>query len=451
MPGKKDFEIAEKLARMAQESGGRAYYVGGCVRDKLLGRPGADLDMEIYGIPAGQLEAMLDSLGSRTGAGEIFGIYSLKEYELDIALPRTEVLTGAGHREFRITPDPDLDTKTACRRRDFTINAMLEDVLTGEIIDHFHGREDLEKGLIRHIDSRFHEDPLRVLRAASFAARFHYQVAEETREICRTMPLDTLTGERVHREMMQALMKAEKPSIFFEELRKMGQLDVWFPELARLIGSEQSPEHHPEGDVWVHTMMVVDQAASLREQAIFAEPFMLSALCHDFGKPDCFEVKDGKIHSYGHEKAGCMAARAFLRRLEVRKEHIRYAENMIYLHMRPNILVRQQARNQSYARLFDQCLCPDDLLLLSKADYTGRGGDVAYDFYEKALRDHLTAFRNLLSKPYVTGEDLIQEGLKPGKDFKELLAYAHKLRLSGVSRQTALKQVRSYAHEHGMI
>ena len=451
MPGKEDFEIAEKIARMAQESGGRAYFVGGCVRDKLMGRAGADLDMEIYGIPVDQLEEILDSLGSRTGAGEIFGIYRLKEYEVDIALPRTEVLIGEGHREFKITPDPCLDTRTACSRRDFTINAMLEDVLTGEIIDHFHGREDLEKGLIRHVSGRFSEDPLRVLRAASFAARFNCQIAEETREICRTMPLDKLTGERVQREMMQALMKAEKPSIFFEELRKMDQLEVWFPELARLIGSEQSMEHHPEGDVWVHTMMVVDKAAGLRDQARFPEPFMLSALCHDLGKPECFEVKDGKIHSYGHEKAGCQQARVFLRRLETKKEHIRYVENLTLLHMRPNILVRQQARNQSYARLFDQCLCPDDLLLLSKADFTGRGGDVAYDFFENSLREHLAAFHKLMSKPYVTGQDLIREGMKPGKDFKDVLAYAHKLRLSGISRQTALKQVRSYAHEHGML
>ena len=167
--------------------------------------------------------------------GKSFGIYGIKGYSLDIALPRTERPIGSGHRDFEVKTDPYIGTFEASKRRDFTINALMENVLTGEIIDHFSGQNDLKEGVIRHIDDNtFRDDALRVLRAAQFAARFNFTIADETIWLCKTIDLSTLSCERIMLEMKKALIKSDKPSIFFEELRQMNQLSVWFPEVKEL-------------------------------------------------------------------------------------------------------------------------------------------------------------------------------------------------------------------------
>ena len=176
-----DLEMAKTIARRVAEAGGRAYYVGGFVRDGLLGQENKDVDMEVHGISHDALAAILDSLGQRITIGESFGIFNLKGYSVDIAMPRKEAARGQGHRDFDIFVDPFIGIEGAARRRDFTINAMMQDVLTGEILDPFGGREDLSKQILRHVDdTSFGEDPLRVLRGAQFAARFQCTVAPET-------------------------------------------------------------------------------------------------------------------------------------------------------------------------------------------------------------------------------------------------------------------------------
>jgi tRNA nucleotidyltransferase (CCA-adding enzyme) len=182
-------------------------------------------------------------------------------------MPRREKATGRGHRDFEIEVDPFIGTYKAARRRDFTINALMQDVLTGEVVDHFGGMDDLRAGIIRHIDPEtFIEDPLRVLRGAQFAARFGFRIAPETVELCKGIDLSALSRERIEEELKKALLKSDKPSVFFEEMRRMEQLDVWFPELGQTIGLEQDPVFHPEGDVWVHTMEVIDRAAAVRDK-----------------------------------------------------------------------------------------------------------------------------------------------------------------------------------------
>ena len=437
----KNQAMAHRVAEAAAEAGGRVYYVGGFVRDRLRGEESKDVDIEVHGIPAPQLEAMLDTLGARTEMGASFGIYGLKHYDLDIAMPRQEQATGRGHRDFAVFTDPFLGTEKAALRRDFTINAMMEDVLTGEIIDHFGGQGDLKRGIIRHVnDASFGEDPLRVLRAAQFAARFGFTVAAETVALCRTMDLSTLASERVMGELEKALLKAEKPSIFFEVLREMNQLEDWFPEVQTLIGIPQEPRFHPEGDVWNHTMLVLDQAAALRAQAKGPLAFMLSALCHDFGKRDAIQVDNGRIRALGHEAAGLPIAEAFLSRITTEKKLHTYVRSMVELHMRPNILVGQQSGVKSYCRLFDQSVCPDDLLLLAKADALGCGTEKNYTPTEDVLRRMLEVYEARMSRPFVQGADLLEAGFQPGKDFSEALAYAHKLRLAGVEKEEALHQ-----------
>ena len=185
-----DRTMALEVARRVAEKGGRSFYVGGLVRDALLERENKDIDIEVHGVSPQELKEILDSLGQRITIGESFGIFNLKGYSLDIAMPRKEEARGSGHRDFDIFVDPFIGTAAAARRRDFTVNALMQDVLTGEIVDHFGGRKDLEAGILRHVgDDSFAEDPLRVLRGAQFAARFEFSVAEETIELCRRMEL----------------------------------------------------------------------------------------------------------------------------------------------------------------------------------------------------------------------------------------------------------------------
>ena len=254
--------IAEKIAYSVSQMGGRTFYVGGFVRDKIMGIENKDVDIEVHGIKPEILLDILSEVGEPLSYGNSFGIYSLRGHDIDIAMPRQEHATGKGHRDFEVFVDPFIGTEEAARRRDFTMNSIMEDVLTGQLVDHFKGMEDLEKGIIRHIDREtFVEDPLRVMRGAGFAARFGFSLAEETVTLCSGMDLSALSRERVEEELKKALLKGKRPSLFFEVLRSTGGLNVWFPELENLIGLEQDPKFHPEGDVWTHTMEVLDRAA----------------------------------------------------------------------------------------------------------------------------------------------------------------------------------------------
>ncbi len=429
-----------------KEAGGRAFYVGGFVRDRLFGKENADCDVEVHGITPEALEKILDSLGTRLEMGRSFGIYGLRGENIDIAMPRTESATGRGHRDFQVFVDPFIGYEKAAKRRDFTVNAMMEDVLTGEVLDFFGGREDLKNGILRHVsDETFPEDPLRVLRLAQFSARFGFSVAPETAALCRTVDLSSLTRERVMEETKKALLKAEKPSVFFEVLRSVGQLHDFYPEIGALIGVPQSPVHHAEGDVWNHTMLVLDEAAKLRSRAGDPVGFMFSALVHDLGKAVTTTVEaDGRIRSIGHETEGLPLVSCFLARLTDDKALTAYVKNMTSLHMRPNELASLNAKKKSTNRLFDEACSPDDLVLLAAADGLGK---LPPSSNEAFLTGRLEVYRETVARPAVTGKDLIEAGLCPGKRFTELLAYAHKLHLSGVDKETALKQTLAYAEK----
>ena len=441
-----DQKMAQKIARQVAARGGRTFYVGGFVRDALIGRENKDVDIEVHGVSPQCLEEILDGLGQRLAIGESFGIFGLKGYELDIAMPRKEEVRGHGHKDFDIFVDPFIGTEAAARRRDFTFNALMQDVLTEEIVDHFGGVEDLHRGVLRHVnDSSFAEDPLRVLRAAQFAARFGFRAAEETVALCRRMDLRFLPGERIEGELKKALLKAEKPSVFFEVLREMEQLDHWFPELKALIGVQQNPVYHREGDVWTHTMMVIDEAAKLRHRAANPYWFMLSAVTHDFGKAVCTEEKDGVLHAYHHEEAGVPLAEAFLRRMTGEVKLIEYVRNMTEYHMKPNTVAGARSAQKVTTRMFDRSVDPEGLICLALADDRGRVTQAPATDHEAFLMERLEVFRDLMSRPYVMGRDLVEAGLKPGAEFTEILQYAHKLRLAGIPKENALKQTLAFA------
>ncbi|MBO4360924.1 MAG: tRNA nucleotidyltransferase, partial [Eubacteriaceae bacterium] len=261
--------ICKKIASLVEEQGGRAFYVGGFVRDRVMADiigadPGdakiPDIDIEVHGIAPDKLYGILESIGEPLSYGSSFGIYSLKGSSIDVALPRKERSVGTGHRDFEVDVEPFIGTEAAARRRDFTMNAMMEDILSGEIVDHFGGRDDISRGIIRHVDDMsFPEDPLRVLRAAQFAARLGFTVADETLELMKGIDVSRLSMERIEGEMKKALLESERPSVFFEVLRACGKLSPWFEEIGETIGVRQDPRFHPEGDVWTHTMEVLDR------------------------------------------------------------------------------------------------------------------------------------------------------------------------------------------------
>ncbi len=441
-------KIERRIAKRVKEAGGSTYYVGGFVRDRLLGIHNKDVDIEVHGVTPETLMAILEECGKPLSFGQSFGIYSLRGEDIDIAMPRRERASGngeggpRGHRDFEIEVDPFIGTYEAARRRDFTINALMEDVLSGEITDHFGGRRDLDSGVIRHIDAEtFVEDPLRVLRAAQFAARFGFSIAPETVELCRSIDLSSLSRERVTEEMKKALLKADRPSVFFESLREMQQLDVWFPELKDLIGVEQDPVYHPEGDVWVHTMEVVDRAAAYRDKVSDPFAFMLLALTHDMGKAVTTAVVKGRIHAYEHETRGVAIVERFLKRLTNEHDVIKYVLNMVPLHMRPNIAAYNKPSVKSTNRMFDAAASPEDLIYFARADHPVFAGSEEFTGDNAFLRERLEIYHRTMAEPYVTGKDLIDAGIEPGEKMGELLEYAHKLRLAGIDKESALKQV----------
>lgn len=439
---------AKRIAEYVNEAGGKTFFVGGFVRDRILGIDNYDVDIEVHGIEPDALMGILGRVGEPLSFGKSFGVYSLKGENIDIAMPRTEHAVGRGHRDFEINVDPHIGTYKAAKRRDFTINSMMEDVLTGEIIDHFGGRGDLENGIIRHVDDdSFAEDPLRVLRGAQFAARFDFDIAPETVEICRSIDLSTLSKERVEEELKKALLKADKPSVFFEALRAMDQLDVWFPELKQLIGLEQDPVFHPEGDVWTHTMEVIDKAAGYREEASDPYSFMLLCLTHDIGKLVTTEVVKGRVHSYEHEIKGIPIIEKLLQRITSEKDVRKYVVNMVPLHMRPNVAAYSKPSLKSTNKLFDAAVAPKDLIYFAAADRPLFAGTESFTGDMDFLFERLRTYEETMAKPYVMGQDLLEAGLEPGPDFTEILAHAHKMRLAGIEKESALKQTLAFARK----
>ncbi len=246
--------------------------VGGFVRDMMIGVKAKDMDVEVYGVDPSVLKEMLEKLFGRVDTvGEAFGILKVRVghgLDLDVSIPRRESKSGQGHKGFLVGSDPSLDVREAALRRDFTMNSMTYDLVTGVIFDPFGGLEDLKKRELRVTDAaRFQDDPLRVLRAAQFVSRFELVVEPASFELMKKMvtrgDLNELPAERVYEEWRKMFLKSDRPSIGIELLRSLGAVEKHFPELNALIGVEQEKDWHPEGDVWRHTMMVTDQAAKI--------------------------------------------------------------------------------------------------------------------------------------------------------------------------------------------
>ena len=431
------------IALRAKELGGRAMLVGGCVRDGLLGIPSADIDCEVYGLAPDALRALAAQFGDVDDSGEKYGIFALRSEGIDLAVPRTERRTGPHHGDFEVLPDPTLSFEKAASRRDFTVNAILRDVLTGEIVDPFGGQADLKNHILRAVPGAgFEEDPLRVLRGAQFAARYDLTVDEATMEKMRRMPTDALSPARVMSETKKALMQSAHPEVYFDILRRAGALEVWFQELAALIGVRQNPKYHPEGDAYVHTMLVLRAAAEMREAAQKPLNLMLAALVHDLGKAaTTTQDQNGNSHSCEHEIAGVPLLSAMLSRIGAGKNMLAYCENMCRLHMRTHICFYMNLGEGQTNLLFDESICPHDLVLLAVCDARGKGRRTEKsDEEERFLTERLAVYEKALSMPMPSGDMLIARGMKPGRGMAQALNEARRLMLCGAKLEDALSQ-----------
>lgn len=431
-------EQATAIARSVRDAGGRALVVGGWVRDRLMGRDSKDIDVEVFGLPAPALRAVLERFGRVEAVGESFQVY--KVAAVDVSLPRRESKSGRGHKAFDVHGDPWMPIDEAARRRDFTINAISWDPLTGEYLDPFDGRGDIERRRLHVVDRRtFVDDSLRVLRAVQFAARLEFELDAEGRALCKAIALDDLPAERIWGEV-EKLLLARRPSIGFALALELEVVSKLFPELQALVGCEQEPEWHPEGDVWVHTLQVIDRARERIDDLSRPEQVavMLGAVCHDFGKPATTALLDGRIRSIDHEEQGVEPALAFLDRLNVRSidgyDVRKQVVGMTAQHLKPGMWykVRDEVGDGAFRRLAQKV----DLELLARlaaADCLGREPGrfdcTAMDWFVERAR--ALGVEHRPPAPLLLGRHLLALGVQPGPRVGEILKAVYDMQLDG--------------------
>ena len=432
------FDLALAVAHAARARGGRALVVGGFVRDRLLGRPSKDLDLEVFGVAEAELAPMLAAIGRVEPVGRAFPVYKLGP--IDVALPRRESKSGRGHTAFTVQGDPHMSFEDAARRRDFTMNAISWDPLTDEYVDPFHGRADLDARRLRVVDPRtFADDSLRVLRALQFAARFEATLDDEAAAICRAIPLDDLPAERLWGEFEKLLLVAERPSIGFALARTLGVVEQLLPDMVPLYDCPQDAEWHPEGDVWTHTLMVIDEAR--RRNADLDRPrlatVMLGAVCHDLGKPATTAMIDGRWRSPGHEAAGVAPATRILDRLNINSidgyDVRRQVLAITAEHLRPSAFFKAKdtVRDGAFRRLAQRV----DLELLvrfGRADCHGRTGTFdcsAMDWFLERAR--ALGVEHAPPAPLLLGRHLLALGVIPGPRMGEILRAVYERQLDG--------------------
>ena len=450
-------------------AGGRPLLVGGCVRDWQLGLEPKDFDVEVYGLDYDAMGRALAPFGPTDVVGRSFGVLKvrLEDAEYDFSLPRRESKTGAGHRGFAVAPDPALTEAEAAARRDFTINAMAYDPFAHRVLDFHDGAGDLKKRILRHTGPAFSEDPLRVLRAFQFAARFELTLAPETAALCRAISSSyaELPVERVWGEWDKWATKAAKPSAGLAVLKQSGWLKH-FPEIAALDGVPQEPEWHPEGDVFVHTGHCLDALVKLETwrdaPAGTRRLLSFSVLAHDFGKATTTKQAErrGQLRwvSPEHEAAGGPLVESFLRRIGAPLELINQVRPLVVNHLLHHhgalevrdTTVRRLARKIEPATI-------DQLIAVMQSDHLGRPPLIPNETVVRL--EHLRnaarrlALEHAAPKAILLGRHLIALGLPPGPQFKPALDAAFESQLDGAFADEAggLAWMRNYLRAHPSV
>lgn len=456
-------QLPEKLKRVLQavSRAGQPILVGGCVRDHLLGLTPHDFDIEVFGADFERLRSVLAGFGPTDVIGKSFGVVKVRlaGREYDFSLPRRETKTGGGHRDFRVEPDPGLTFAEAASRRDFTINAIGFNPVSGEFLDPHEGQKDLASRRLRHVGPAFTEDPLRVLRAFQLAARFDMILAPETAALCAKIR-DTYTElpkERVWGEWEKWARLAVKPSRGLDVLVETDWLSH-FPELARLAQTPQEPDWHPEGDVFRHTAHCLDALSETADWKAKTgdrrRDISFAVLTHDFGKSLTTrrEEKQGRMRwtSPGHDRAGGPLAESFLEAIGAPRSTIEFVRplveaHMYHVHAQGNFTsssVRRLARKIAPATI-------DDLCLIILADGAGRpplspaGLKEVSDIRRRARE---LKVESEAPRPILLGRHLIRMGLIPGPHFSEILNDLFEAQLEGVfdNEEAGLRCLRDY-------
>lgn len=447
----------QKVCLHIKQAGGTAWLVGGAVRDLLLQRSVNDIDLEVFGLSFEELHASLSQLGHCECVGRHFGVVKLFIHGqcIDVALPRRERKTSAGHRGFEITPDPFLDPEQATLRRDFTINAMMLEPLTDTFLDLHHGQQDLQQGLLRHVSSAFAEDPLRPLRGMQLAARYRLHLHPDTAILCRQLRSEahTLPEERIWHEWRKWAL-ADWPGCGLQFLDDSGWLQL-YPELFALKGCAQDSRWHPEGDVWQHTVQVVDQMSRLAaERKLDADTHIvmtLAALVHDVGKPETsIQDSNGYIRSPGHAQAATPLIHAFIKQIAAPTRLLSPLVNLIHDHLTH---LQNNPTDRAIRRLTAR-LAPATMQqweMLVEADASGRSpapsGRPALPWLQQAEKLKLSQQR---PSPLVNGRMLIQLGFLPGAAMGKIIHQAYEAQLDGAfhTASGAVNWCREYRHHN---
>lgn len=414
----------ETIVNTLCENGGKVYYVGGYVRDYIMGIESYDIDLEVYGIPIPEFRQICENFGGVL-AGEDFPVYVVStrnKGKVEIALPRKEISTGNGYKDFEIFCDPFQSTFESAKRRDFTFNAVMMDVKTHEIIDHFNGQEHIDLGLIVPV-ANFADDPLRVFRAMRFALRFNFMFDSTLIEVMQNMEKTSITKERIGLELEKIANQYNSKHWYFTKyvfsvMYSTGWLEHIMPELAAMHNMEHVPNIYHLEHPFEHTMMVTHAAM---KEVKNVEPIvrMLSGLYHDTGKvPTQTWHEDKQRHQYiGHENYSAKFVERFVE-YGIRKNHVMQAQRIIQHHMKVHHTLSKKSAYNLWKQIGDDFY---HLLDFGYCDEFGRkiADDLEYNF------DHLYKMQINLTMwnafPKTTGKDLIAKGETPGKKFGEKL------------------------------
>ena len=422
MEAKPARDAAAAIVARLRAAGHQAYFVGGCVRDLLLGRDPKDFDVATSAPP----DKVLNLFEKAFGVGAHFGVVLVSSGEIttEVATFRSDGAYSDGRRpdEVRFSASPEEDVK----RRDFTINGMMLDPVTDYLFDVVGGREDLERGLIRaigHPAERFTEDKLRMLRAVRFAARFDFVLEPSTATaIGQLSPaVSQVSRERVRDELTRMLTEGRARRAF-ELLDSTALLPQVLPEVVRMQGVAQPPQYHPEGDVWVHTLLLLEGLP-----AGCPATLAWAALLHDVGKPATFRVAPDRIRFDGHVDAGVRIAQEICRRLRFANYETEQILALIANHMRfADVRKMKESTLKRFFRLQD---FPEHLALHRLDCLASHGSLELYDF----ARHHFETLPQEQVRPQLllTGKNLIEAGYRPGPHFSEILAFAEDAQLDG--------------------
>ena len=436
-----------EIVRAVIAAGGRPLLVGGGVRDLALGREPKDVDIEVHDLSLDALETVLLGFGAVDLVGKQFGVLRIHGTDADWSVPRTD----SKGRKPEVTPDPFMGIEAAARRRDLTVNAMAVDLERGTLLDPFGGLEDLRAGRLCAVDPAFFaEDPLRFFRVMAFAGRLEMIPDEALTALCASMDLSGIAGERIDDEFTKLFLKSARPSLGLSWLKATGRLGEVLPGLERLEAVEQDPGWHPEGNVWIHTMQVVDAAAKLRRSDLEMDLMLLwAAICHDLGKADTTSVENGRIRSLGHEERSAELADELLRSRVTRAAVRTGAVKLVGAHLRPQDFQSNRAGPGAFKRLA-LALAPettlDHLADLVLADARGRNPDsdvpledadsVATWFRERARE---LAVDREPETPVLLGRHLLDR-MPPGPGLGKLLKRAYEIQIGeGIRDREALR------------